>query len=115
MMVSDWYQLRHATVTAQVAFLDAEVGTGITLARIALQSADAERRSRNARSARKAYDTLSSYITGLSPQTPGLETIREKMKNLQQMLALLEGGSREAPQGYQMSATAGVRGKRLRR
>ena len=92
-MASDWYQLRHATVTAQVSFLDAEVGTGITLARIALQSADDERRSRTAHSARKAYDTRSSYITGLPPQTPGLEAIREKMKNLERMLALLEGGS----------------------
>ena len=91
-MASDWYQLRHSTVAAQVSFLEAEVGTGLTLARIALQSADAERRSRNAQRARKAYDTL-SYITGLPPQTPGLEAISEKMKNLQHMLALLEGRS----------------------
>lgn len=92
-MASDWHQLRHSTVTAQMSFLEAEVSTGITLARIALQSADDERRSRNAHSARKAYETLISYITGLPPQTPGLEAIREKMKNLQNMLALLEGRS----------------------
>jgi hypothetical protein len=88
-MLTDWDQLRHTTVTAQVTFLSAEADTGITLARVALQSNDRERMSRNARSARKAYETLTSHIADLPPKTPGLDDIRKKLESLRQMLDLL--------------------------
>lgn len=89
-MPPDWDQLRHATTAAQITFLDAEVDTGITLARIALKASDPDKVSRNAASARKAYDTLISYIADLPPQTPGLEDVRRKIITLQQLLRSLE-------------------------
>jgi hypothetical protein len=90
-MPPDWNQLRHETAAAQLTFLDAEVDTGITLARIALKANDQDKLSRNAVSARKAYDTIRSYIADLPPQTRGLEDIRKKMATLEGLLRKLEG------------------------
>lgn len=89
-MCPDWKHLRHETTAAQVTFLDAEANTGITLARIALGSIDPQKISRNTRSARKAYEALSSHIAELPPQTPGLDEVRRKMTTLQNLLHALE-------------------------
>lgn len=85
-MPSDWSHLRNQTTTAQVTFLDAEVNTGITFARIALQATDRNKVSRNLVSARKAYETITTYLAGLPPNTRGLQDIREKVATLQQLL-----------------------------
>ena len=89
-MHPEWKRLRHDTAAAQVTFLEAEADTGITLARIAMGASDPQKISRNTRSARKAYETLNSYIADLPPNTPGLDPIREKMNALQSMLLKLE-------------------------
>ncbi|MGE5207182.1 MAG: hypothetical protein ACM3PW_16350 [Chlamydiota bacterium] len=91
MMRPDWEQLRDETAAAQLTFLDAEADTGITLASIALKASDPEKISRNAASARKAYEVMSSHIASLPPDTPGLEGVRQKMATLRDMLQLLEG------------------------
>ena len=89
-MCPDWQHLRHETAAAQVTFLAAEADTGITLARIAIKANDPQKILRNTQSARKAYETLNSYIADLPPNTPGLDPIREKMNALQSMLLELE-------------------------
>lgn len=88
-MRPDWNHLAHATAAAQRTFLETEVDTGITLARIAVKATDRKKSSRNARSARKAYDTLASYLAELSPETRGLDGIRKKMVILQDLLEQL--------------------------
>lgn len=89
-MPPDWNQLRHATTAAQVTFLDTEVDTGITLARIALKATDRDKATRNLGSARKAYETLTCYLADLPPQTPGLDGVRQKMATLEGLLRQLE-------------------------
>lgn len=88
-MRTDWDQLLQATVAAQLAFLDSEAETGITLARIALKATDRERACRTTLIARKAYDAMTFHIADLPPKTPGLEGIREKMVTLRHMLHTL--------------------------
>jgi hypothetical protein len=92
-MRPDWEHLRDETAAAQLTFLDAEADTGITLASIALKASDPEKISRNAVSARKAYDSIVEHIASLSPDTPGLEGVRQKMATLRDMLDLLEDKS----------------------
>ncbi len=92
-MRPDWDHLRNETAAAQLTFLDAEADTGITLARIALKASDREKISRNAVSARKAYEVISAHIASLTPETPGLESIRQKMATLRDMLDQLEDKS----------------------
>jgi hypothetical protein len=88
-MPANWDQLRHQTAAAQISFLDAEVDTGITLARIALRAKDGGKISRNTRSARKAYDTLRAYLANVPPETPGLDGVRKKMTILTKLLEKL--------------------------
>jgi hypothetical protein len=82
-------RLRHETADAQLMFLQSEVDTGLTFARIALGSTREQKTSRNAENARKAYDTVNSYLAGVPDSTPGLEGIREKMTQLSEMLRSL--------------------------
>jgi hypothetical protein len=89
-MRPDWKNLRNETVAAQVSFLDTEVKTGLTFARLALKSRDADKVSRNLVNARKAYDTIIDYLADFPPQAPGLEDVREKLRTLQEMIRSLE-------------------------
>lgn len=89
-MRADWKHLQDETVAAQVSFLDTELKTGFTFARLALKARDAGKVSRNLVNARKAYDTIGAYLGNLPPQTPGLENIREKLKTLHQMIQSLK-------------------------
>lgn len=88
-MRPDWKNLRNETVAAQVSFLDTEVKTGLTFARLALKASDPGKISRNLLNARKAYDTLAAYLPTFPPQTPGLEGVNEKMATLRHMLQTL--------------------------
>lgn len=92
-MQPEWEHLRHETAATQVAFLETEADTGITLARIALKASNREKISRNFASARKAYETIQAHFAALAPDTPGLEAIREKMATLKKMLDSLRDGS----------------------
>lgn len=89
-MPLDWGHLQDETVAVQLSFLDTELNTGITLARIALKASDPEKISRNAVSARKARDIIRSYLDGLPSKTPGLEGIRQKLATLERLLDSLE-------------------------
>ena len=88
-MRPEWTHLRNQTTAVQLSFLDAEVKTGITFARIALKAKEREKVARNRLSARKAYDTIDSYLSELSPDIPEVQEIRKRVEILQQLLKQL--------------------------
>ena len=90
MMRLDWKHLQNETAAAQLSFLDTEVKTGLTFARLALKARDAGKVSRNLLNARKAYKTITTYLADVPAQTGELEGIREKLKTLQEMIQALE-------------------------
>ena len=77
-------------MTAQLSFLDTELKTGLTFARLALKAKDPQKISRNLSNARKACDTICGYLADLPPQAPGLDGIREQLRTLQKMIESLE-------------------------
>jgi hypothetical protein len=89
-MRPDWEQLQREAAAARLSFLSTEVQTGITFARIAQRARDRRKTSRNLLSARKACDTVFTYLAVLPAETPGLEGIRERVAILQEMLYSLE-------------------------
>jgi len=89
-MPPDWKHLQNETAAAQLSFLDTELKTGMTFARLALKASNAGKVSRNRENARKAYDTIKAYLGDLPAETPELEEIREKLKTLRQMIESLE-------------------------
>lgn len=90
MMRRDWKHLQNETAAAQLSFLDTEVKTGLTFARLALKARDAGKVSRNLLNARKAYETITAYLANVPAQTRELAGIREKLKTLQEMIQALE-------------------------
>ena len=89
-MPTEWKHLRNETAAAQLSFLDTELKTGLTFARLALKASNPDKISRNLQNARKAYDTIGAHLAELPAQMPGLKDIREKLKTLQQMIQSLE-------------------------
>lgn len=89
-MPGEFRNLRKETVAAQLSFLDTELKTGLTFARLALKAKDPQKVSRNLSNARKACDTISDYLSDLPPQAPGLDGIREQLRALQKMIQSLE-------------------------
>lgn len=92
-MPTDWNHLQNETEAAQQSFLDTELDTGITLARIALKAVDPDKISRNASAARKAYDTIVAFVSSLPENAAGRKRIREKMGTLKELLDSLEARS----------------------
>lgn len=80
----------NAFVQAAVGFLKTEVETGITLARIARESSDAEDKVRRCREARKAYDSVVEHrgkaanatSEELGALTQELATLRKLLESL---------------------------------
>ncbi|HET7752056.1 MAG TPA: hypothetical protein VFK81_21865 [Terriglobales bacterium] len=89
-MRPEWKHLQNETVAAQISFLDTELKTGLTFARLALTASNPDKISRNLLNARKACDTITAYLVNLPAQTAELEGIHEKLKTLQQMIQSLE-------------------------
>ncbi len=88
-MRPEWGHLRKETSAVQSSFLQTEVNTGITFARIALKAAERRKASRNVISARKAYDTVTSHLGDLPADTPEMQKILKKMATLRQLLKQL--------------------------
>lgn len=88
-MPCDFSNLQNETMAAQLSFLDTEVRTGLTFARLALKARDPEKISRNLSNARKARDTISGHLADFPPQAPGLDGIREQLRILQKMIQSL--------------------------
>lgn len=89
-MPPDWKNLRNRTVAAQVSFLDTELKTGLTFARVALKASDSGKLSRNLQNARKAYDTIIGYLANFPPQAPEVQNLRKNLRTLQEMIQSLE-------------------------
>lgn len=89
-MRPDWKHLRNETMATQLAFLDTELKTGLTFARLALNASDPDKISRNLLNARKAYDTIAGFLANVPPQAPGVEDIRENLRALHEMIESLE-------------------------
>jgi|SRR5581483_10088032 len=77
------------TDAAALQFLSTESDTGLTLARIALDSDNAAKKSRNRENARRAFDTVRDHLQSVSHLGEQLEPIQEKMKKLAHMLVCL--------------------------
>ena len=89
-MRPDWKHLQNDTMAVQLSFLDAELKTGLTFARLASTANDPDKISRNLMNARKAYDAITGYLANFPQQTPETEGIRQKLKALQEMIQSLE-------------------------
>lgn len=89
-MRPDWKHLRNETMATQLTFLDTELKTGLTFARLASKAHNPDKVSRNLMNARKAYDAIIGYLSTFPPQTPGVEVIRENLKALKEMIQSLE-------------------------
>lgn len=88
-MSPEWTHLRKVTAATQLRFLDAEAKTGITFAHIALKAKDRRKVARNTISARKAYNTITSRLSGVSPDTAELQELHKKVGILRQLLKQL--------------------------
>lgn len=72
-----------------MAFLNAELHTGLAMSRVALVTRSKEKKQRNRANARKAYDAILHYLPG-SHMTPSeandfelrLDKLREVLKSL---------------------------------
>jgi hypothetical protein len=89
-MRPDWKHLQNDTTAVQLSFLDAELKTGLTFARLASKAHNPDKISRNLMNARKAYDAIIGYLSTFPPQTPGVEGIRENLRALKEMIQSLE-------------------------
>ncbi len=77
-------------VDTALDFLNTEADTGLTFARIANQSNDAEESLRRRREARKAYDSVLKYLGRAANASSGdIEALRHKMAELRDALESL--------------------------
>lgn len=89
-MRPDWKHLQNETAAAQLSFLETELKTGLTFARMASTAKNPDKISRNLMNARKAYDAITGYLANFPQQTPETEGIRQKLKALHEMIESLE-------------------------
>jgi hypothetical protein len=89
-MHPDWKHLQNNTMAVQLSFLDAELKTGFTFARLASTANDPDKISRNLMNARKAHDAITGYLGNFPQQTPETEGIRQKLRALHEMIQTLE-------------------------
>ena len=73
-----------------ILFLNTEVGTGLTFARLSEQATNAEKRTRNRLRARAAYDAVLKYIKMVSPEEgEELQLLQNKIMALRKALESL--------------------------
>ena len=77
------------TRNSTTSFIRAEINTGLTFAEIALRSEDPDKRTRDTKHARKAYDAILHFmpdalLTGADQQqiNAGLDNFRDKLRRL---------------------------------
>jgi len=80
---------RADTGRAELEFLRAELTTGLTLSRIALDAKDEGKVDRNRVNARKAYDSVLHYMPKTFLPTPEWEEIKSRLAQLKAELKLL--------------------------
>jgi hypothetical protein len=74
---------------AGVDFILAELHTGFTLSRIALDASDERKRGRNRANARKAYDALLHFLPTAMLSDVELTEVKESLAKLRSDLQLL--------------------------
>lgn len=89
-MPPDWKHLQNDTMAVQLSFLDVELKTGFTFARLASAANDPDKVSRNLMNARKAYEAITGYLANFPQQMPETEDIRQKLRALHEMIQSLE-------------------------
>jgi hypothetical protein len=72
-----------------LAFLNAELRTGLTLSRIALSAIHQDKRERNRINARKAYDAILHYLPEANLSAREAEEIETRLAELRSELQLL--------------------------
>jgi len=72
-----------------IRFLDTEADVGLNLARFAAESPTGERRARNRRNAREAYDTVLKHLDRAVATSEELEALHQKMATLRELLKSL--------------------------
>lgn len=73
---------------ASIRFVNTEADTGITLARLAVDARDANKKARDRGHARTAYDTALKRLGALD-QSDELETVHSKLRQLRKLLKSL--------------------------
>lgn len=72
-----------------MAFLNAELNTGLTLSRVAMGTRSQEKRDRNRVNARKAYDSILHYLPGSHLTTSEADDFELKLHELRSVLKSL--------------------------
>jgi hypothetical protein len=70
-------------------FLKVDVATGLTFAKAALDSSDAEKKRRNQKSARKAYDTIVRMLNKITPSDADAQQLNDSLHQLKKNLIQL--------------------------
>lgn len=70
-------------------FLKVDVATGLTLAKAALTTGSAEKRERNQKSARKAYDTIVRILNKITPTEADAKELNDSLDELKANLVKL--------------------------
>ena len=70
-------------------FLKVDVVTGLTFAKAALDSRDEDKKLRNQKSARKAYDTIVRMLNKITPSKADAQQLHENLQQLKNDLIQL--------------------------
>lgn len=70
-------------------FLKVDAVTGLTFAKAALDSRDEEKKLRNQKSARKAYDTIVRMLNKITPSDADAQQLHESLHQLKNQLIQL--------------------------
>jgi hypothetical protein len=74
---------------AVIRFLNTEADVGLNLARFTAESPTGEKRARNHRNAREAYDTVIKHLDRTAATSEELEALHQKMATLRELLKSL--------------------------
>lgn len=87
--LEDWLVSAREFNRAGTEFLKVDVATGLMLAKAALSSRDAEKKQRNQKSARKAYDTIVRMLTKVTPTDADAQQLNDGLHQLKADLVQL--------------------------
>ena len=85
----EWLASARELNRAGTDFLKVDAATGLTLAKAALSSPDAEKKQRNCKSARKAYDTIMRLLKKVSPSDADARQLNDDLHELKDDLIKL--------------------------
>lgn len=80
--LQQWLATEREFNRAGTEFLKVDAATGLTLARSALSTGNAEKKRRNQKSARKAYDTILRLLKKVTPTDADARQLNEDLHEL---------------------------------